>query len=77
MENYRFIRRCSTSCSTTERPNHDSWLVAFEPSPRRLSHMDIEVGALCLWLVAISIFGAAAMFILTATLSRIKTAPWW
>jgi hypothetical protein len=39
--------------------------------------MDIEVGALCLWLVAISIFGAAAMFILTATLSRIKTAPCW
>jgi hypothetical protein len=39
--------------------------------------MEIEVGALCLWLVAISIFGAAAMFILTATLSRIETAPWW
>jgi hypothetical protein len=39
--------------------------------------MDINVGTLCLWLIAISIFGAAAMFILTATLSRIKTAPWW
>jgi hypothetical protein len=39
--------------------------------------MDIDVGTLCLWLVAISIFGAAAMFILIATLSRIKTAPWW
>jgi hypothetical protein len=39
--------------------------------------LEIEAGALCLWLVAISIFGAAAMVILTATLSRIKTAPWW
>jgi hypothetical protein len=39
--------------------------------------MEIEVGALCLWLIANSIFGAAAMLVLTTTLSRIKTAPWW
>jgi hypothetical protein len=39
--------------------------------------MEIEIGGLCLWLELISIFGAVAMFILTATLSRIKTAPWW
>jgi hypothetical protein len=31
--------------------------------------MEIDVGALCLWLVAISIFDAGALFILTATLS--------
>jgi hypothetical protein len=39
--------------------------------------MEIEVGVLCLWLVAISIFGAIGMFILITALSRIKTAPWW
>jgi hypothetical protein len=39
--------------------------------------MEIEVGALCSWLVAISIFGVIAIFVLTATLSRITTAPWW
>jgi len=39
--------------------------------------MEIEVGALCSWLAAISIFGVIAMFVLTETLSRIKTTPWW
>jgi len=39
--------------------------------------MEIEVGALCSWLAAISIFGVIAMFALTATLSHIKTASWW
>jgi hypothetical protein len=39
--------------------------------------MKIEVGALCSWLVAISIVVVIAMFVLSATLSRIKTTPWW
>jgi hypothetical protein len=39
--------------------------------------MEIEIGALCLWLVAISVFGVGAMFGLTATLSRIKSKAWW
>jgi len=39
--------------------------------------MKLEVGTLCSWLVAISVFGVIAMFMLTATLSRIKTTSWW
>jgi hypothetical protein len=39
--------------------------------------MEMEIGTLCLWLVAISIFGAIGMVMLTAALSRIKTTPWW
>jgi hypothetical protein len=34
--------------------------------------MEMEIGVLCLWLVAISIFGAIGMVMLTAALSRIK-----
>jgi hypothetical protein len=56
-------------------------VIALERSPRRLSHKEIEVGALGSWLgswlAAISIFGVIAMFALTATLSHIKTASWW
>jgi hypothetical protein len=52
-------------------------VIALERSPRRLSHMEIEVGALCSWLIVISIFVVISMFMLTATLSRIKTTPWW
>jgi len=39
--------------------------------------MEMEIGTLCLWLVAISTLGAIAMFMLTAALSRIKTTPRW
>jgi hypothetical protein len=52
-------------------------VIALESSPRKLPHVKIEVGALCSLLVAISIFGVIAMFMLTATLSRIKTTSWW
>jgi len=39
--------------------------------------MEIEIGALYLWLVAIFIFGVIAMFAVTAALSRIKSKAWW
>jgi hypothetical protein len=39
--------------------------------------MEMQIGALYLWLGAIFIFGVIAMFALTAALSRIKSKAWW
>jgi len=39
--------------------------------------MEMDIGTLYSWLIAVSIFGAIDMFILITALSCIKTVPWW